>query len=65
MPEEDNNILKYNQDKKYLKALFVIYVATELLLEKLRSFDNSLEEFYNVHAIAVRTTTNFTAVLTS
>ena len=65
MPEEDNNILKYNQDKKSLKAVFVIYVATELLLEKLRSFDNSLEEFYNVHAIAVRTTTNFTAVLTS
>ena len=64
IPEEDN-ILKYNQDKKSLKALFVIYVATELLLEKLRSCDNSLEEFYNIHAIIVRVTTNFTAVLTS
>ena len=80
IPEEDNNTLKYNQNKKSLKALFVIYVATELLLEKLRSCDNSLEESSTTKtsktyslwlfiflrcSIAVRATANFTAVLTS
>ena len=31
---EDNNILKYNQDKKSLKNTYVIYTDTESLLEK-------------------------------
>lgn len=34
MPEEDNNILKYNKDKKSLKTPFVIHAYKELLLEK-------------------------------
>ena len=34
IPEESKNILKYNQDKNSLKTPFVIYVDTELLLQK-------------------------------
>ena len=34
MPEEDNKISKYNQDKKSLKASFVTYADIESLLQK-------------------------------
>ena len=43
--EEGKNIVNHNQDKKYLKTLFVIYVDTGLLLEKIHACDNNLEEF--------------------
>ena len=29
MLQEDSNILRYNQDKKYFENLFVIYAATK------------------------------------
>ena len=35
MPKEDNNILKYNKYKKYLKIPFIIYADTNPLLEKI------------------------------
>ena len=34
MPEEDNKISKYNQDKKSLKASFITYADIESLLQK-------------------------------
>ena len=44
IPEEDNNILKYNQDKKFLKTLFIIYEDTESLLEKSPTCYNNSDE---------------------
>ena len=41
MPGEDNNIFKYNQEKKTLKAPFAIYTDTDLLLEKIHRSDNN------------------------
>ena len=35
MPEEDNEILKYNHDEKSIKVSFIIYVGLESLLEKM------------------------------
>ena len=41
------NILKYDQDHKYLKNPFVIYVDTESLGEKkINACDNNPEESY-------------------
>ena len=44
MSEECKNILKYNQDKKSLKAPFIIYADTESSLEKIHTYDNNPEE---------------------
>ena len=44
MPEGDNNIFKYNQDKKSLKTPFVIYADKESLVGKIHACDNSPEE---------------------
>ena len=44
MPEEGKNILKYNQRKKSLKSLFIMYLNTELLLENNCAYDNSAEQ---------------------
>ena len=34
MPEEDNEVLKYNQGEKSMRVPFIIYVDLESLLEK-------------------------------
>ena len=44
MPKKRKNILEYNQDRKSLKTLFVIYADTELLLEKIHSQDINPEK---------------------
>ena len=37
MPEEDNKILKYNQEEKSMKVPFIIYADLESLLEKMNT----------------------------
>ena len=44
MPNEDNNILKYNYGEKSLKAPFIIYADLECLLEKMYSCQNNFEK---------------------
>ena len=41
MPEEDNNILKYNHGEKPMRALFAIYADFECLLEKMSTCHNN------------------------
>ena len=43
MPEEDNNILKYNQGEKSMKVSFIIYADLESLLEKMNTYHNNPE----------------------
>ena len=44
MLEEDNNILKYNQGEKSMRAPFVVYADLESLLEKMRTYNNNPEK---------------------
>ena len=44
MPEEDNNILKYNHGEKSMKVPFVIYADLECLLEKISTCHNNPEK---------------------
>ena len=45
MPNEDNKIIKYNQEEKSIKSLFIIiYDALECLLEKTSTCYSNLEE---------------------
>ena len=46
MPDEDKNILKYNQGENSLKGSFMIYADLECLLEKMYSCQNNLEKSY-------------------
>ena len=46
MPTEDDNILKYNNGEKSLKALFTIYANLECLLIKEQSCQNNPKELY-------------------
>ena len=41
MPEEDNEILKYNQGEKSMKVSFIIYANLESLLEKINTCHNN------------------------
>ena len=41
MPQEFDNILKYNQGQKSMEIPFVTYVDTKSLLEKLQACDNN------------------------
>ena len=41
MPEEDNEILKYNHVEKSMRAPLVIYVDLECLLEKMSTCHNN------------------------
>ena len=41
MPKEDNEILKYNDGKKSMKVLFIIYADLESLLEKMNTSHNN------------------------
>ena len=44
MPNEDNEIIKYNQGEKSIKSLFIIYADLECLLEKISTCYNNPEE---------------------
>ena len=44
MPNGDNQILKENHRKKYMKAPFNIYADLECLLKKMLSFQNNPEK---------------------
>ena len=44
MPEEDNKILKYNHDEKFMRASFAIYVDLEGLLEEMSTCLNNPEK---------------------
>ena len=44
MPEEDNEILKYNQVEKPKKVPFIIYADLESLLEKMNTCQNNPEK---------------------
>ena len=44
MPEEDNNILKYNQGEKSMKVPFIAYADLESLLEKRNTYHNDPEK---------------------
>ena len=44
MPTKDNNIIKYNQGKKSIKLLFIIYADLECLLEKMDTCYNNPQE---------------------
>ena len=44
MPNEDNEIIKYNQGEKSIKSPFIIYADLECLLEKISTCYNNSEE---------------------
>ena len=44
MPEQDNKILKYNQEEKYMKVSFIIYACLECLLGKMNTCHNNPEK---------------------
>ena len=44
MPNESKKILKCNPGKKPLKAIHIIYVDLECLLEKIDTCQNNLEK---------------------
>ena len=44
MPNEDNKIIKYNQEEKPIKSPFIIYADLECLLEKISTCYNNPEE---------------------
>ena len=44
MPEEDNEILKYNHGEKSMKVPFIIYAKLESLLEKMSICNNNAEK---------------------
>ena len=46
IPNEDNKILKYNQEEKSLKAPAIIMLTWECLLEKMCSCQKNLEKPY-------------------
>ena len=44
MPNEDNEIIKYNQGEKSIKSPFIIYADLECLLEKMNTCYNNPRE---------------------
>ena len=44
MPNEDDKIIKYNQEEKSIKYPFIIYADLECFLEKISTWHNNLEE---------------------
>ena len=44
MPEEENKILKYNQEEKSMNVPFIIYADLECLLEKMNTCHNNPDE---------------------
>ena len=48
MIAEDTKILEFNQYQEYDKALFIIYVDLESLIEKIYGCKNSPEQTYSI-----------------
>ena len=46
MPNDNNNILKYNHGEKSMRAPFVIYAGFGCLLEKMHSCQNNPENIF-------------------
>ena len=46
MPDEDNNILKYNPGEQSLKVPFIIYADLECLLQKINTCQNNPDKSY-------------------
>ena len=46
MPNEDNEILKHNNEEKSMKARFMIFADLDCLLEKMFSYQNNPEKSY-------------------
>ena len=46
MPDEDNNILKYNPGEQLLKYSFIIYADLECLLQKINTCQNNPDKSY-------------------
>ena len=46
MPDEDNNILKYNSGEQSLKVPFIIYADFECLLQKIITCQNNPDKSY-------------------
>ena len=46
MPEQVNKIIKHNQGKKSLNALFAVYLDLECILKKVQSSQNNPEKSY-------------------
>ena len=44
MPEENNEILKYNEGEKSMRAPLIIYAGLECLLEKMNTYHNNPEK---------------------
>ena len=44
IPDKDNNILRYNQEEKFMRIPFIIYADFECLLEKNALMSNNLEK---------------------
>ena len=44
MPEEDNKMLKYNHEEKFMKVPFIIYADLKSFLEKMSTCHNNPEE---------------------
>ena len=57
IPEEDIKIFKYNQGKKSMKVLFIIYADLESLLEKMNTCHNNPEKSsttkINIHHLVI------------
>ena len=53
MPDEDNEILKYNPGEKSLKVPVIIYADLECLLEKIDTCQNNPEESYTEKKLSI------------
>ena len=53
MPNENNEILKYNHGEKSMKAPFIIYADLECLLEKMHSHPNNPEKYYTEKKLCI------------
>ena len=58
MPEEDNNILKYDQDKKSFNTLSAIHAVTESVLIKIPTCHTNPDE-YSTTKISKHTTCGY------
>ena len=46
MPDEDNNILKYNHGEQSLKVPFIVYADLGYLLQKINTCQNNPDKSY-------------------
>ena len=53
MPNENNEILKYNPGERLLKVSFIIYADLECLLEKINTFQNNPDKSYTEKKLSI------------